>query len=59
MRHNGQLHCEAAENAAIKTHGFSGVVEANLVIANDHEKGMVRAGPSSFFASSSLHSFIF
>lgn len=45
VRDNGQLHCEAAENAAIKTHGFSGVVEGNLVIANDHEKGMCKFCP--------------
>ena len=37
---NNYLSCHAAENAAIKTHGFSGEVVGNLVIDNYQSVGM-------------------
>ena len=37
---NNFLGCNAYENGALKLHGFSGVVEANLVVDNPYSAGM-------------------
>ena len=37
---NNFLGCSAFENAALKVHGYSGVVKANLVIDNPYSAGM-------------------
>lgn len=34
IRHNGAIGCAGAENAAVKTHGFEGVMEGNLIYGN-------------------------
>jgi hypothetical protein len=34
IRHNGAIGCAGAENAAVKTHAFRGIMEGNLIYSN-------------------------